>query len=262
MRGNDEAVGDLAMDLLSLRYSTGGRGMKHVLAACFLLLTSAVSALAQSIQAPTLLNFQGRLAKPDGTPVSDGNYSIRFSLWTAKTGGTEKWNQTINPVAVQNGTFGVLLNVANPPDLFDKDLWMEIRIGTASPLTPRQQLVSVAFALKANTVPDGSITSAKISSIDWSKITGAPNSLLQLPYAGTLNSTTPGFKVTNSNTKGSGILGYGQPYGLYGEADSQPLNTAEAYGVYGKETRSAISAIWVEWTSECTGSPTMRRCTV
>jgi hypothetical protein len=26
------------------------------------------------------MNFQGRLAKPDGTPVADGNYTLRFSL--------------------------------------------------------------------------------------------------------------------------------------------------------------------------------------
>ena len=32
------------------------------------------------------------------------------------TGGNEKWNQTINPVAVRNGTFAVLLNVATPAE--------------------------------------------------------------------------------------------------------------------------------------------------
>src|SRR5262245_28977958 len=67
---------------------------------------------AQVIAPPQLVNFQGRLAKPDGTPVANGNYSIRFSLWTAVTGGTEKWNQTVASVAVKNGTFTVLLNTS------------------------------------------------------------------------------------------------------------------------------------------------------
>jgi hypothetical protein len=40
-------------------------------------------------------------SKPDGTPVADGTYSVRFSLWSAVSGGTEKWNQTINPVTVR-----------------------------------------------------------------------------------------------------------------------------------------------------------------
>jgi hypothetical protein len=122
-----------------------------------------VSAFGQVSPAPSLMNFQGRLTRSDGTPIANGNYSLRFSLWTAVTGGTEKWNQTLNPVAVRNGTFAVLLNVASPTDLFNTNLWLEIKIGTAAPLTPRQQLASVAFALKANTVPDNAITSAKIA---------------------------------------------------------------------------------------------------
>jgi trimeric autotransporter adhesin len=125
---------------------------------------------AQVQPAPSQLNFQGRLTKPDGTPVANGNYSVRFSLWTALSGGTEKWNQVVNPVRVRNGTFAVLLNVAAPTDLFNTNLWLEIKIGTAAPLTPRQQLTSVAFALKANTVPDNAITAAKIAN---GAITGA-----------------------------------------------------------------------------------------
>src|SRR5689334_4705452 len=99
--------------------------MKRALALVALLLTLVpVSALAQVSAAPSLINFQGRLAKPDGTPVANGNYSIRFSLWDAASGGNEKWNQTVNPVAVKNGTFGVLLNVASPANLFSGDLFL------------------------------------------------------------------------------------------------------------------------------------------
>jgi hypothetical protein len=118
---------------------------------------------AQVIAAPPLMNFQGRLAKPDGTPVTNGTYSIRFSLWDAASGGTEKWNQTINNVAVTNGSFAVLLN-ANTAGLFNSNLYLEIKIGTDAPLTPRQQMVSVAYAMKANTVPDDTITAAKLLS--------------------------------------------------------------------------------------------------
>jgi hypothetical protein len=124
----------------------------------------AGGASAQTTSAPPLLNFQGKLARPDGTPVADGNVSIRFSLWDAASGGTEKWSQTHAAVSVRNGTFGVLLNVASPTTLFDGDLWLEIKVGNDAPLTPRQQLVTVAYALKANTVPDNAIGSAKLSS--------------------------------------------------------------------------------------------------
>src|SRR5687767_4098523 len=56
-----------------------------------LFILACVPAFAQVVAAPSLVNFQGRLAKPDGTPVPNGTYSIRFSLWTALSGGTEKW---------------------------------------------------------------------------------------------------------------------------------------------------------------------------
>jgi trimeric autotransporter adhesin len=107
------------------------------------------------------MSFQGRLTRPDGIPVADGTYSIRFSLWDTASGGMEKWNQTVNPVKVQNGTFAVLLS-GFPAGTFYGDLYLEIKIGTNAPLTPRQPMVSVAYALKADSVKDGAITSNSI----------------------------------------------------------------------------------------------------
>jgi hypothetical protein len=158
---------------------------------------------AQVAAAPTLMNFQGRLAKPDGTPVANGNYSLRFSLWTAVTGGTEKWNQTIASVAVKNGTFAALLNTSTgAADKFNGNLWLEINIGSDPALTPRQQLVSVAYAMKANSVPDGSIGAAQIAngSLTADKFaSGALNSLSWL--LGGNNITDPGnqFLGTTNN---------------------------------------------------------------
>jgi flagellar capping protein FliD len=183
------------------------------------LLATPVISRAQVAAAPPLMNFSGRLAKPDGTPVPDGTYSVRFYLWTAASGGTEKWNQTLHPVAVRNGTFAVLLN-ANTANLFDSDLYLEIKIGTDAPLTPRQRLASVAYAMKANTVPDNSITNAKIVNVNWNKIANPPHTLLTLPFNGSANSPNPAFKVTNQNG-----------FGLFGETVGPG-----AAGVYGRAT--------------------------
>lgn len=119
-------------------------------------------AFAQVAAAPPLLSYQGRLAIPDGNPVPDGTYEIRFSLWDAVSDGNEKWNQTLSNVQVKNGSFAVLLNT-NTAGLFNGNLWLETKIGTDAALTPRQQLVSVAYAMKANSVPDASIGTTQIA---------------------------------------------------------------------------------------------------
>jgi hypothetical protein len=138
--------------------------MKRTLACLVLFLLSACSVLAQTTPVPPLLNFQGRLAKPDGTPVPDGTYSFKFSLFTAATGGTLKWTET-DTVKVHNGVFAVLLGktTALTDSVFAGNVWLEIKAGSDPALTPRQQLVSAAYAMKANAVPDGSITSAKLA---------------------------------------------------------------------------------------------------
>jgi hypothetical protein len=144
--------------------------MKLIMLLVALLLLMAAGTLAQPISpVPSLMNFQGRLLQPNGTPFADGDYSIRFSFWSAASGGIERWNQTIDPVMVRKGTFSVLLS-SFPAGTFNGDLWLEIQVETDPPLTPREQLVSVAYAMKANSVADGMITSASIAN---GTITGA-----------------------------------------------------------------------------------------
>jgi len=137
------------------------------LAAVLALGTAAVSPVVAQITAvPSATNFQGRLATPSGNPVPDGTYSIRFSLHDALTGGTEKYSKTIANVQVKNGTFAVTLD-AFPANTFNGNLWLEVKIGTDAPLTPRTPLVSVPYALKSDfalTVPDGSLTASKFAS--------------------------------------------------------------------------------------------------
>src|SRR5262249_13323413 len=67
-------------------------------------------------------------------------------------------------------------------------LFLEIKVGTDAPLTPRQQLVSVAYAMKANTVPDGSITADKLAASTFDffwKLGGNINTNPILHYIGT-----------------------------------------------------------------------------
>jgi len=220
------------------------------LAALMALGTIAVSpVVAQVSAAPTLVNFQGRLATPSGNPVPDGTYSIRFSLWNAVSGGTEQWNQTIATVQVRNGTFAVLLNT-NTANLFNSNLWLEIKVGADAALAPRQQIVSVPYALKANSVIDGSITSASIANgtITNNKFaSGTFNTLAWLlggnsatnpasQFIGTTDNQPLVFRTNNAERmrlSTTGFLGLGNPNSVTG-ADKFRIdgNTGSFVGMY------------------------------
>jgi hypothetical protein len=65
-------------------------------------------------------------------------------------GGTEKWNPTVGTVTVKNGTFAALRDTCTgAAHKFKGSLFLEIKMGTAAPLSPRQPLASVAYAMKA-----------------------------------------------------------------------------------------------------------------
>jgi hypothetical protein len=88
---------------------------------------------------------------------------VRFSLWDSATGGTKKWEQTAT-VTVRDGVFSTLFNLgSNAADILGSNVWLETQIGDDAPLSPRQQIVSVAYAIKAQTVPDNAITTAKLA---------------------------------------------------------------------------------------------------
>ena len=101
-------------------------------------------ALAQVSPAPSLMNFQGRLAKPDGTPIADGVYTLQFSLFNALTGGTLWWQRSVTNVPAKNGTFAARLdfsggyqNGATQASVFGASaVYLEISINSGTPLTP------------------------------------------------------------------------------------------------------------------------------
>lgn len=126
---------------------------------------SALPAVAQVSPAPALINFQGKLTNAAGIPVPDGNsYTVTVSLWDAPTGGSQKWSQTLSNVSVKSGVFSALLT-ADTAGLFNgTNLWLQVAVAGDPAMTPRQQIASVPFALKANAVSDSSVTSNQLIS--------------------------------------------------------------------------------------------------
>jgi hypothetical protein len=139
-----------------------------------LLWASSVGAL--SLRAPAAagtstgtIAYQGRLADADGNPLT-GTYNMIFRLYDVASGGVPLWEEQwtgSNSVRVSDGLFNVMLGSLTPiPQSVvtgNSSLWLGITVGTDDEMTPRVQLGSVPFAVQALTVPDGSVTTAKIA---------------------------------------------------------------------------------------------------
>ncbi|MBI2844639.1 MAG: tail fiber domain-containing protein [Armatimonadetes bacterium] len=126
-----------------------------------LVLVAACTASAQGV--PRVLDYQGRLTNSSGVPLPDGSYQVQFKLFPVETGGTPLWIET-KIVQVAGGLFATTLGYDVPLEasIFDGSLYLEIVVeGTT--LSPRRQMVSSPFALRAGTVDDGAITTAKIA---------------------------------------------------------------------------------------------------
>ena len=153
--------------------------MKRIAALSGVLALIAVSAInhAQTTTVPQNLNFQSRLAKPDGTPVPDNAaQSVTFRLFAAASGGAALWSQT-STSAVHNGVFSAKLDFSASTSyaagqsfgsvFSGTPLYLEIQVGADAPLTPRQPLASNVYAFLSNTalnVIPGSVTGAGIAS--------------------------------------------------------------------------------------------------
>ena len=131
-----------------------------ILTVVFIILI-AVSLHSQSI--PTTINYQGILKDGSGVVVPNGDYNITFRLYDAATGSSALWSET-KLISVTNGIVNTKLGSNTPIVLpFDAAYWLGVTIGTESELTPRVELTTVPYSYMSMSVPDGSLTSEKIS---------------------------------------------------------------------------------------------------
>lgn len=114
----------------------------------FLLITTMAWAV------PRVINYQGKLANLDGMPVADATYTIHFRIYIADSGGTALWEDT-QSVAVVDGIYNITIPadpVSNPfpESLLDNPaLYLGITVEADSEMSPRQEITSTFYALKA-----------------------------------------------------------------------------------------------------------------
>jgi hypothetical protein len=151
---------------------------------------------------PNTITYQGCVVSGGGGPVSDGNYTMRFSIFTVASGGSQVWQETDANVAVTNGLFSTALGNGTPfAALFinNNNLWLEIEIDlsksgtfeTAEKYTPRQKLAGAAWAVNADTVDGRHMTNF------WS-LTGNAATTSGTHYLGTSDNKPFDIRVNNA----------------------------------------------------------------
>ena len=134
---------------------------RRMLLVALALAIAAVPAAADQGDVPALLTQTGRLFDAMDRPV-DGDLTMAFVLYDVPEGGSALWTET-HTVAFDDGYFVVALGrtTALPP--FDgTPRYLGIRVADDAEMTPREELVSVPYALVAGDVI-GDIHPASIS---------------------------------------------------------------------------------------------------
>ena len=135
-----------------------------------------------SAQVPQMINYQGRVAVGDPPVNFDGTGEFRFALVNAN-GSTSYWSNDGTStdgseptgavsLPVTKGLYSVLLGAnmtAIPSSVFANSdvhlrVWFDDGTNGSQLLTPDQRIAAVGYAMVASTVPDGAITSDKLSS--------------------------------------------------------------------------------------------------
>lgn len=135
--------------------------MKRLL--CIMLVFFGISKQVVLADVPKTVNYQGRLTDTEGNAVTDGTYGVTFTLFYQTTGNTPTGWSEVQNVSTRRGYFNVALGTYTPLNSLDFNYpyYLEIHVGgDAQPMSPRQPITSVPYALN---VADGMVTTAKIA---------------------------------------------------------------------------------------------------
>lgn len=99
------------------------------------------------------INFQGKLTNPDGTNLTNGTYTIVFSLYTVASGGSNVWTES-KSVTVSDGIFQTSLGdttaLPGSVDFNTGTLYLGVKVGTDAEMTPRVALTAAPYAFNTD----------------------------------------------------------------------------------------------------------------
>ena len=117
-----------------------------------------------SAQVPLSINYQGRLSSSSG--LVNGSVSLVLRFYTNETLGVSIYEDS-NTVTVTDGSYSTFIGDDTTSGSFvsalstTSNLYLETVVNGVA-LTPREQIVSVAYAIRADGVKDSGINSAMI----------------------------------------------------------------------------------------------------
>ncbi|MBU1026179.1 MAG: hypothetical protein KKA31_00445, partial [Candidatus Margulisbacteria bacterium] len=137
------------------------RTRRQKIAALFIFIGVVCLVAGVAAAIPQEMSYQGKLTDSGGSPVT-GTYSIVFTIYDAESGGSSQWTET-KSVSVETGLFNVMLGSTSPisSEVFATgEVWLGVKVGADSEMSPRKKLVTSAYAFNADTL-DGH---------DWTEI--------------------------------------------------------------------------------------------
>ncbi|MBK9248848.1 MAG: hypothetical protein IPM69_12235 [Ignavibacteria bacterium] len=123
---------------------------------------------------PRSLSYQGILTDSQQEPISNGTYTLTFSLYSTANSGIALWTET-NQVQTQIGVFDVILGQFTPLTLpFDQQYWLGITLQGKPEMTPRIALVAAPYSMNAlqSSISSGLTPDAKGAVLSLNNLTG------------------------------------------------------------------------------------------
>lgn len=114
-----------------------------------LLTTLVASGSAQTV--PTTVSFTARIV--DGGVLLQGAHDFSFRLYDAATNGTQVWAEDHSGIEVEDGMVFLKLGSMTPLDaavFTGAPIYLEVQVDR-TPLSPRIELTSVPYAIRADT---------------------------------------------------------------------------------------------------------------
>ena len=180
---------------------------------------------------PPLVNYQGRLANPDGSVLPTANYQLSFSVFDSASGGNLVWGPEVFDgnagqghgalIPVVQGYFNVLLgpvdvNGASLAGAFNgTNRFVEVTVTNHPPIAPRQQILSAPYAFQAAFAASAALATNVVSGIAVSNLDlPGPEATIysgttQIFYSDGVSNFFAGSAAGNSLTTGSNNTGIG-----------------------------------------------------